>query len=148
MGFKAITIITLGIAIHHTSYAHCFSEAGRKYGIDGLLLKAIAVTESSLRHDIESPTNDIGLMGINRSWLPILNRRFGITEKQVWQPCTNVHIGAWILAGNYRQFGKNWNAVGAYAASCRKLKGKHCHQARMAYANRVYRNWLKLKQSS
>lgn len=131
-----------------TVHGYCFDQAAKRYGIDSRLLKAVAMTESSLRHDIESPTADIGLMGINRSWLPILNKRFGISEQDVWQPCTNVHIGAWILASNYRQFGKNWNAIGAYAAACRKLKGASCQRARMRYARKVYANWQQIHSSS
>ncbi|MFC0022236.1 transglycosylase SLT domain-containing protein [Neisseria gonorrhoeae] len=46
-----------------------------------------------------------------------------LTGADVWNPCTNVHIGAWILANSYRQHGKSWEAVGAYNAACTKLKG-------------------------
>lgn len=128
-----------------TAWGFCYAQAGNKYQIDPTLLKAIALTESSFRANVESPTQDIGLMGINRSWLPILHKRFGMTERDVWQPCINVHLGAWIIAHNYRQFGKNWTAIGAYAASCTKLKGLNCQRARQVYARKVYANWLKIK---
>ena len=87
-------------------------------------------------------------MGINRSWLPVLHKKFGLTEADVWNPCTNVHIGAWILANSYRQHGKSWEAVGAYNAACTKLKGRACYRARMTYANKVYQNWKRLKTRS
>ena len=122
------------------SFAFCFEEAASRYGVNASLLRAIAVTESSMRPDVESPTRDIGLMGINRSWLPKLAKEFGLMERDVWEPCTNVHIGAWILASNFRQFGVNWEAVGAYAAACTKLKGGDCVQARYRYSKKVWTN--------
>ena len=95
------SVVWLGaMFITQDVFAHCYKEAGSRYGIDPLMLKAIAITESSLRPNIESHTQDIGLMGINRSWLPILSKRYGLSEQDVWQPCTNVQVGAWILASN------------------------------------------------
>ena len=123
------------------SFGFCFKEAGQRYGIDAGLLRAIAQTESSMRHWIESPTSDIGLMGINRSWLPILKRRFGLTERDVWQPCTNVMVGAWILADEFSRRGKNWNSVGAYNAACTKLQGASCMRVRQQYTQKVWNNW-------
>ncbi|ENV2122426.1 lytic transglycosylase domain-containing protein, partial [Neisseria gonorrhoeae] len=115
---------------------------------DPAMLQSIALTESAFRPNIESHTADIGLMGINRSWLPVLHKKFGLTGADVWNPCTNVHIGAWILANSYRQHGKSWEAVGAYNAACTKLKGRACYRARMTYANKVYQNWKRLKTRS
>ena len=79
---KRILIVLLTM---HSSltFAYCFNEAGQRYGINPHLLKAIAQTESSMKPDIESKTNDIGLMGINRSWLPKLYKEFGITTEAV-----------------------------------------------------------------
>jgi soluble lytic murein transglycosylase-like protein len=123
------------------SFGFCFKEAGQRYGIDAGLLKAIAQTESSMRQWIESPTSDIGLMGINRSWLPVLRKRFGLTERDVWQPCTNVMVGAWILANEFSRKGRNWNAVGAYNAACKKLQGANCMKVRQQYSQKVWNNW-------
>ena len=148
MRFKASisgTVAAVGLLVAMQAEAYCFREAGSRYGIDPQMLRAIAYTESALRADIESHTGDIGLMGINRSWLSALEKRFGLKEQDVWEPCVNVQIGAWILAQSYRQYGKNWNAVGAYNASCRRLKGSACLTARAAYADKVYRNWNKLR---
>lgn len=125
----------------NTAQAYCFKEAGQRYGIDSGLLAAIAKTESSMNPRAHSHTDDIGLMQINRSWVPVLRKRFGITEAQVWEPCTNVMIGAWILAHEFAQKGKSWDAVGAYNARCSKLKGINCAIARQNYSMKVYKNW-------
>lgn len=68
------------------------------------------------------PTNangsyDIGCMGINSSWLPLLQKKFGITERDLYNHCTNINVGAWVYAKNVRQYGDNWRAVGAYNAN-------------------------------
>lgn len=121
--------------------AFCFKEAGQRYGIPPSLLAAIAKTESSLNSKARSHTNDIGLMQINLSWVPILRSRFGITEPQLWEPCMNVMVGAWILAHEFKERGRNWNAIGAYNARCSKLKGINCLKVRQQYAQKVWNNW-------
>jgi soluble lytic murein transglycosylase-like protein len=97
----------------------CFDEAASRYNVDRELLRAIAKTESNFRADAinvnKDGSEDIGVMQINSSWLPTL-RRYGITRQALLDSCTNVHVGAWVLAGNFRQYGRVWKAVGAYNA--------------------------------
>lgn len=127
--------------ISTSANAFCFKEAELRYRIPNGLLKAVAKTESSLDPKARSHTNDIGLMQINRSWVPILKSRFGISEAQLWEPCMNVMVGAWILAHEFKDRGRNWNAVGAYNARCSKLRGINCQNARQKYAQKVWMNW-------
>jgi soluble lytic murein transglycosylase-like protein len=75
-------------------------------------------------------SRDIGVMQINTGWLPAL-RRYGIDEGDLWDPCTNVHVGAWVMAGNIQRLGWNWDAIGAYNAKSPEKRRK--------YAWRVYR---------
>lgn len=139
---RRIYILSLTIAlVPMSAQAYCFRDAAERYGIPSGLLTAIAQTESSMNPKAKSHTNDIGLMQINRSWVPILKSRFGITEDQLWNPCTNVMVGAWILANEFSRNGRNWNSVGAYNARCNKLKGFACAQVRQNYTMKVWRNW-------
>ena len=126
---------TIAISLIATSPAHaCWEQAAERYGVSPELLYAIARTESGLDpravgHN-RNGSRDIGLMQINSAWLPRLSA-LGITERDLLNPCTSIHVGAWILAGNVQRLGYTWEAVGAYNATSPAL--------RRAYAERVYR---------
>ena len=72
-------------------------------------------------------------MQVNSSHLPWLHS-LGITERHlIAQPCTNISVGASILADMVRRFGMTWRAVGAYGAG----SGADRDQIRGVYAARV-----------
>ena len=136
----ALAWLWIGV-VRAEALASCFDTAGQRYGISPVLLRAIASVESGLDphalHVNANGTTDIGLMQINSWWLPRLTQ-YGIEAEDLREPCINVAVGAWILAGNVRQFGYGWRAVGAYNAGT--STDHKTEQRREDYANRVYRH--------
>jgi soluble lytic murein transglycosylase-like protein len=112
----------------------CFAASAEKYGLSEVLLLAIARVESNfdpkaVHYDTDG-THDVGVMQINSMHFADL-RKYRITEDTLFnEPCTNVAVGASILAGFVRQFGLTWRAVGAYGAGIASNK----EAARVAYA--------------
>jgi soluble lytic murein transglycosylase-like protein len=128
-------IVATAVALLCGRAEACWEQAAHRYGVNTYLLYAIAKTESNLNPNaINRNANgsyDIGLMQINSSWLPTL-RRYGVSEKDLYEPCINIQVGAWVLANNMQRMGNSWNAVGAYNAKSQKLREK--------YALKVYKN--------
>lgn len=132
------------LAVMPTGALACWGEAAQRYGVPAELLYAIALTESNLNstainrsHAQRTGSYDIGLMQINSGHLRKL-ARYGIHESDLYEPCTNLHVGAWLLADSFYRRGVSWDAVGAYNAACSQLKDVACNQARAKYAWRVY----------
>ena len=114
-----------------SSHAHCFEQAGARYGIAPVLLEAISTVESGgnpqARNLNRDGSEDLGHMQINSRWLGILSS-YGIDRQKLLDPCLNTHVGAWILAQNVRQHGYGWEAVGAYNARSPAKRNAYSHR--------------------
>lgn len=112
-----ILILMSAIGSGGTAHAFCYEEAGAMYGIAPRLLWTISKGESNFNPAaVNYNTNgsyDFGLMQINSSWAPTL-RKMGISWKSLADPCTNVKVGAWVLAQCVQDYGYTWTAVGCY----------------------------------
>src|ERR1700676_4645771 len=124
----------------------CWDEAGERYGVSPQLLYAMARVESSLNpaavnnsHRKDTGSYDIGLMQINSSHLQRLARH-GINEADLYDPCTNIHVGAWLLAYEFSRYGVSWEGVGPSNAACPRLRGREWRVARATSAWLVYRH--------
>ncbi len=97
--------------------ASCFLSAANRYHLSPVLLYSIAWKESRLNdwavNSNGDGTIDIGLMQVNSRWLPEL-AKYGISRQMLFDPCTNVSAGAWVLAKVFYQNGANWSSVGRY----------------------------------
>ncbi|NPV51714.1 MAG: lytic transglycosylase domain-containing protein [Candidatus Methanofastidiosum sp.] len=123
---------------YNTSYeqiSQCIQSAGNYYRVNPLLLWGIAKVESGFNpfalNKNANGTYDIGIMQINSSWIPTL-KNYGLYDtKQLWDPCYNIYVGAWVLKQCIDRHGYTWEAVGCYnAVSTTK---------RVKYANKVYK---------
>ena len=120
-GRQPAASVLVAFAVLAAGPAHaCWEAAAARYGVSSELLVAIARTESNLDPAAigrnRDGSRDIGLMQINSAWLPTLAPH-GIGERELLEPCTNIQVGAWILAGNVQRLGYTWDAVGAYHAA-------------------------------
>jgi soluble lytic murein transglycosylase-like protein len=113
----------------------CFDSAAALYSLDKRILVSIASVESKLnpyamnvkgdsRHyktaddalialsSLDKSGNfDLGIMQINSSWF----RRYKIDFSMAFNPCYNVHFGAYVLAGElYAAKGDINLAIGRY----------------------------------
>ena len=122
-------------------YDHCFEDAGRRYDIDPSLLKAIAIQESALDPVARNGVGDTGLMQINPFWFDKL-ADYGITPVHLEEACISANVGAWILATNFAQYGRGWNAVGVYHAGTSKAKEVKERAAR--YIEKIKRHYSRL----
>src|ERR1700681_3837649 len=118
----------------------CWDEAGDRYGVSPHLLYAMARVESSLNpaainnsHRKDTGNYDIGLMQINSSHLSRLARH-GINEADLYDPCTNIHVGAWLLADEFSRYGVSWEGGRAYNPPGTQLRGKDSRGPRAKYA--------------
>ena len=122
-----LSLATIPIA----SKAACFEEAASRYQVPSVLLKAISRVESAGNpHALNRNKDgsfDIGHMQINSRWLPKLSH-FGIAPDQLWDPCTNTHVGAWILAQAVQRIGYSWTAVGAYNAGSQEKRDRYARK--------------------
>lgn len=149
--FVVLPCLLVSCSALATSSSSCWEVAAQRYGLTPLELAAHACVESRLNpaainrsHEATTGSVDLGLMQINSSHLPRL-APYGITrDRLLAEPCTNLMVGASILAEAKARHGDNWTATGAYNAACTRLKGAACAQARAGYAWRVYRAMQRL----
>lgn len=116
---KRIVLLCLlcSLAIPRAGFSFCFEEAGREAGVPPGLLWAIAKVESdfnptALRYN-RNGSYDIGVMQINSSWYDELGPKVWNT---LYDPCSNVQVGARILADCLGRYGYTWEGIGCYNA--------------------------------
>jgi hypothetical protein len=111
----------------------CWKGAAQYHGVDVWLLYSIAWVESRmnpLAHGKnKNGSTDMGMMQINTIWLPEL-AKYGIRKEQLFDGCTSIYIGAWIMSKNFKQHGYTWKAIGAYNSGNLRIGYK--------YAQKVY----------
>lgn len=142
MSKRLFLLLLLGLMVVQAR-AFCFAQAGTEYGIDPLLLEAIAVHESRLNPDTvvrnSNNTLDIGLMGINTVHLSDKTLiQAGYSAQILLDPCTNVRVGAWLLRRKISKWGETWKAVGAYHSETPERNGN--------YQWLIYRSYESLKR--
>ena len=133
-------LLILAVASHlfaaAPSFPFCFSEAAKEYNLAPELLYAIGQHESGLNPAAvnwnSNGTYDFGPMQINSSWAPTLAKA-GIPWGSLADPCTNVKVGAWILAQCFQKYGQTWQAVGCYNSQTPAKRAKYARSIAQVY---------------
>lgn len=139
MKLKSLTPFLFLVAFQASAAPQmCFDQAGKDYNIDPLLLMSISIQESRLIANATNTSNrdgteDVCGMQINSSHYKKL-AGFNINRKRLMNdPCICVYTGAWVLAHNFRSYGKNWDSVGMYNTG----PSKKLIVQRRAYAEKI-----------
>ncbi|EBR0130305.1 lytic transglycosylase [Salmonella enterica subsp. enterica serovar Ajiobo] len=141
--FSALMFPALSVA------QDCYDLAGRDYGIDPDLLRAISFRESSFRIDALNRVSDekyaVGLMQIHsQNFNELL--KYGIQETMLkHDPCMNIYTGAYYLAKFIHLEKDIWRGVGAYNAGRKKSPEQEIKRQR--YANEIYVIYRNIKNS-
>lgn len=128
----------------------CVDMAAQHYNINHEILSAVLAVEggrTGMKKRNKNGSYDMGPMQVNSIWLPELRRR-GISEYDVTHDyCTNILVGAWILAGELRRDGAPqmntagyWQAVGRYNSRTPYFNSRYAvrvwHQAKYRQLSR------------
>jgi soluble lytic murein transglycosylase-like protein len=141
-----LTFFTQGVSFAANENAYCFEDAAVRNGVDKVLLMAIANHESSFKPNAinrnSNGTEDIGVMQINTSHMKLLNAA-GFNRKDLFDTCTNIHLGALILKDCIKKYGQTWAAVGAYNVGYGN--GPKRDYLRRVYIQKVWTSYKKIK---
>lgn len=106
-------------------FMHCYSSAAQYHGVNEIVLRAIAIRESTENPNAvninSNGSKDVGVMQINSINMEELGI-YGINEKHLWDPCNNIYVGAWILRKHIDHSGNTWKAVGRYKSKTPSIR--------------------------
>jgi soluble lytic murein transglycosylase-like protein len=130
-----------GVGYSTDAPAFCWNEAGNRYRVSAAVLQSIGRHESGLRATAvnrnQNGTVDVGVMQINSVHFPEL-QSYGIAPNALWDPCTNVMVGAFLLARSIQKYGNTWEAVGAYHSRTPGLKERYALQVYHVFAKQQH----------
>lgn len=115
-------LLLMAAGVCSSAHAFCYREAASKYRLPVILVMAISKQESGFNPKAVNVNkgdlgSDYSLMQINSRHIPEL-KRLGIIkdESDLFKPCLNVQIGAWILSKHLATCGYTWECIGSYNA--------------------------------
>ncbi len=135
-------MLLLGLLLSPAGQGDCWQRAAHDLAVPQSLLWAIVMVESGGHtqawHRNHDGSEDRGLMQVNSLWWPRL-RQAGLQPADLFDACTSLRVGAWILAQAMHAQGRRWAAIGAYHGGS--------PSERRRYIDKVYRTWQLLRGS-
>lgn len=137
---KFFVIFTLLIFSAFAEEDNYYVEAGQLSGIDPWMLWAIGDTESG--HNAyainrnKNGTYDIGVMQINSTHF----KEYGLRPEDLYNPRTNILMGAIILRDCFNRHGNSWMAINCYNGLSLDNKVNN------TYAKKVYKHLVEGKR--
>ncbi len=120
----------------------CIVQTANRFSLPEIILKAILEVEGGKSGELRINSNgtyDIGPMQVNSIWLPKFTN-YVASERILYDSCTNLQIGAWILRYNINKAnGDIWQGVSTYHSST------PVHQEK--YRNKIYAAIQKINMS-
>ncbi|MDD4969853.1 MAG: lytic transglycosylase domain-containing protein [Paludibacter sp.] len=94
-------------------------SAGQESNIPPKVIYTISKIESghnayAFNGSNRNRTADMGLMQINSSWIPTLQRHGLYNPKDLYIPDYNVRVGAWVLRQCINTYGQSWKSIDCY----------------------------------
>ena len=121
---------------HLTVPLDCINKEAHEYHIsEKLLISVLAVEQGKvgLARKNKNGTYDLGPMQINTSWWPELYH-YNITPKEVlYNPCTNIKVGAWILAKEISDGDNLLKSIGNYNSHTNYYNKLYLQKIRIKY---------------
>ncbi len=115
----------------------CTAQAAEHFKLPVLVVRAVAKVEGGKVGTVSRNKNgsvDLGIMQINSIHLPMLQKKFGVTWRDLaYKPCVNIGIGAWILAREIREAPDFWTGVGNYHSRTPKFHNRYKGLVARAY---------------
>lgn len=138
------TALMVTCAVARADTSACFAHAAARRHLNVNLLYAIGRVESRFDPAVtNAKTGAIGEMQILPSHLKWLSR-YGISRQDLYDACTNINVGAFLLADFIRMYGNTWRAVGAYGAGIAPDK----EAARVGYARLVQAQYERITRGT
>ena len=139
------SLLFITIAYSSQTNAFCWNEAAARYNINASVLQSIGQHESGLKPTAINRNNngtvDVGVMQINSIHFAEL-QSYGIVPSALWEPCTNVMVGAFLLAKSIKKYGNTWEAVGAYHSRTPTLKERYALQVYRVFSTQEKRTTI------
>ena len=136
MKLHASTLAALLLLSTTASAANCIDEAAAYYQVNPLVLRAIAIVESSARPGAVNinvnGSMDRGMYQINSIHLNELSG-VGIVPADLHDVCLSSYIASLLLKRHKLRFGDTWAAVGAYHSTTPEKRDAYSRKVRVVF---------------